>query len=205
MLTPIELPSHINTRPVDSAIAKKLRQMHQRIEVFQDCWNQHHAAQFVAADYELVYQTLTWLLEKHRPINRGFLEWGCGFATVACLADSLGLASYGVESHPDLIVQARQTISDWPATVELFHGDFLPPGAEDLAFDSTLPSVGHSGENPYEIWGVDLDDFGLVYSYPWPGEDQFHEDVFDRYAANEAMLLMFIGPNEMRAWRKSSR
>ncbi|MCA9139617.1 MAG: hypothetical protein KDB00_22745 [Planctomycetales bacterium] len=202
MLKPIEISTGVDTRAIPTVIAAKLAAMRLRIEAFQDCWDQHHAAQFVAADYELVYQTLAWVSETQASIGRRFVEWGCGFATVACLADALGWNAYAIEAHADLISEARKTIADWPAKVDLFAGNFLPPGADDLAADPTLPSLGHGGQSAYGAWETDLDDFSLVYSYPWPGEDEFHEDVFDRYAAVGAMLLMFVGPNEMRLMRK---
>lgn len=203
MLQPIELPSHVNTRAIPEAVSSKLALMRARIEAFQDCWDQHHAAQFVAADYELVFQSLEFIKQHQPAIGTRFLEWGCGFGAVACLADGLGYSSHAIEAHSDLIQQAQKTIAEWPARVELFAGNFLPNGAEELAFDPTLPSLGHPGQSAYEAWGLELDDFAFVYSYPWPGEDEFHEEVFDRHAAKGAMLLMFIGPNEMRLWRKT--
>lgn len=202
MLKSIEIPSHVNELPIPQAVTDQLASMRARIEAFQDRWDQHQAEQFVAADYELVYQTLTWLKRHHPPIGNRFLEWGCGFAAVACLADQLGWNSHAIEAHPDLIEQAKKTVAMWPARVDLFGGNFLPAEAAELSFDPTLPSLGHGGDSAYDAWGLDLDDFALVYSYPWPGEDEFHEDVFDRDAGIGAMLLMFIGPNEMRAWRK---
>ncbi|KAA5543835.1 class I SAM-dependent methyltransferase [Roseiconus nitratireducens] len=202
MLQAIELPSLVNSERLPAEIAERLASLRLRIEHFQDCWDQHRAEQFVAADYELVFQALRWLGECQPMIGRRFLEWGCGFAVVSCLADQLGWNAHAVEAHPDLVPQAEKTIRQWPARVELFAGNFLPHQAESLAADPTLPSLGHGGPSPYEAWDLDLDDFALVYSYPWPGEDEFHEDVFDAYAAPGALLLMFIGPNEMRLWRK---
>ncbi len=202
VLVPIEIPPRMDERPVPLNVLKSLRQIEERIERFQDCWNQDSAEQFVAADYGLVYQHLDWITENQPSIGRRFLEWGCGFATVACLADDLDWASYAIESHIDLVKQARLTMQQCGANIELFEGNFLPSSAEQLAADPMLPSLGHPGESPYEVWDLEIDDFSLIYSYPWPGEDEFHEDVFDRFAANGAMLLMFIGPNEMRLWRK---
>ena len=204
MLQEIHLPRRINDRPIPAEILDRLAVMRTRVETFEDSWNQHHAAQFVAADYELVFQAIDWLLADGLVMGRRFVEWGCGFATVACLADWLGLDAWAIEAHADLLSQAQQTIEQWSASVELFDGNFLPRGAEELALDPTLPSLGHGHQPAYECWGVDLDDFALVYSYPWPGEDEFHEDVFDKFASPGAVLLMFIGPNEMRAWRKQN-
>ena len=190
---------------MDPDLADKLAVMRHRIEMFQDCWEQHRAEQFVAADYELVCRAIRWIGDSQPVIGKRFLEWGCGFAAFACLAESLGWSVHAVEAHPDLVCQAQQTIRWWPAKVDLVTGNFLPPGAEQLTADPTLPSLGHGGTSAYEQWGLDLDDFDLIYSYPWPGEDTFHEDVFDRYAAHGALLLMFVGPNELKLWRKCRR
>ncbi|MEM0925495.1 MAG: class I SAM-dependent methyltransferase, partial [Planctomycetota bacterium] len=151
-----------------------------------------------------VFRSLGWIVETQPLIGRRFLEWGCGFATVACLASELGLASFGIEAHDDLVEQASETIAAWRTDVELVRGNFLPRAAESLADDPTLPSLSHGGSVAYEEWDLGIDDFAIIYSYPWPGESQFHEDVFDRYAEVGAILLMFIGPNDMRAYRKLS-
>ena len=189
--------------------------MHARIEAFQDRWDVPQIEQFVAADYELVYQTLDWVRESQLLIGNRFLEWGCGFATVTLIADQLGFEAIGIESEATLIKQGRKTIEDWwnvvsqeagPASPasrppELFCGNFLPPGADRLADDPTLPSLGHQVVSAYEQIGLDLDDFAVVYSYPWPGEDEFHEAVFEKHAAPGAILVQFAGPNDTRAWR----
>lgn len=177
----------------------------QRIEAFQDCWDKNQIEQFVAADYELVYQSLTWLLETQPTIGRRFLEWGCGFAVVAALASSLELDAIGIEAESDLLAQGRRTIDSWNVPVELIHGNFLPAGCESIADDPTLPSLGHAVDCGYRQIDSQLDDFAIVYSYPWPGEDDFHNQVFDRYAAVGAVQIMFCGPNDVRAFRKTDR
>lgn len=198
-----------------------------RIETFQDRWDVEQIEQFVAADYLLVYQTLAWLRGSQMMIGNRFLEWGCGFAAVTLIADSLGWDCIGVESESTLIGHGRKTVADWcdmlrdeaaadPAShsavdhpparpPELIRGNFLPGGADRLADDPTLPSLGHDCEPVYRSLGLELDDFSVVYSYPWPGEDEFHESVFDRYAARGAVLVQFCGPNDVRAWRAVSR
>ncbi|MEM6468559.1 MAG: class I SAM-dependent methyltransferase [Planctomycetota bacterium] len=205
MLRRIEFEPNLDSEPIPPDVHDKLHEVRLRIQQFQDCWDQHHAAQFVAADYELVFRALNWIVKTQLPIGGRFLEWGCGFATVACLATELGMAAHGIEAHPDLIAQARHTAAQWPADLSLFHGNFLPSGSEDLAEDPTLPSLGHGGKAAYESWDLRLDEFAIVYSYPWPGESQFHEDVFERHAEFGAVLLMFVGPNEVEAYRKVRR
>ena len=202
MLERIEVPSSVDQRPLPPEIRLGISGATRRIETFQDRWDRRQIEQFVAADYELVYQTLSWLLETVPLSGRRFLEWGSGFSVVCALAASLGLDAIGIEAEPDLLSEGRRTITNWGVEVELIHGNFLPPGAEGLADDPTLPSLGHPAPCGYAALGLDLDDFAIVYAYPWPGEDDFHEFVFHRYAAPGEVLVLFRGPNDMAVWRK---
>lgn len=204
MLEPIEIPSDVDEVDVPVRIRQWISEGRQRIETFQDCWDRPLIEQFVPADYELVYQSLCWT-KSHQPmIGNRFLEWGCGFAIISALASTLDFDCIGIEAEDELLQQGRQTIAAWEVDLELSHGNFLPQGAEDLADDPTLPSLGHPVGSVYDRLGLDLDDFALVYTYPWPGESDFHESVFDRYGAKGALLMLFRGPNEMRLWRKTS-
>ncbi|MCM2372025.1 class I SAM-dependent methyltransferase [Aporhodopirellula aestuarii] len=222
MLQPISLPRNLDARPIPTTIHAMVHDLRCRIEAFQDRWDVPQIEQFVAADYELVYQTLDWLRESQMMIGNRFLEWGCGFAAVTLIADSLGWDCIGIESESTLLTHGHQTVADWCQTLrsnddvtsnhtatlsavpELVRGNFLPTGSESLADDPTLPSLGHDTENAYRKLGLELDDFAVVYSYPWPGEDEFHELVFDRHAARGAILVQFCGPNDVRAWRAVS-
>jgi hypothetical protein len=203
VLTRIIIPSSVDEFPVPADVQRRIERARARIEAFQDRWDRPQIEQFVAADYTLVYQSLCWLRQRQPTIGQRFLEWGSGFAVVSALAAQLGFDAIGIEAEPDLLREGGKTVRDWEAAVELVHGNFLPPGGESLADDPTLPSLGHPVASGYEQLGMDLDDFAVVYAYPWPGEDGFHESVFDRYAAAGAMLMLFCGPNDIRLWRKA--
>ncbi len=225
MLQSISLPSDLDQRPIPRQVHAMVHDLRNRIEAFQDRWDVPQIEQFVAADYELVYQTLDWLRQSQLMIGNRFVEWGCGFAAVTLIADALGWDAFGIESESILIEHGRTTVVDWCQSLrgdltdkgprshceptarppELILGNFLPAGAEDLADDPTLPSLGHAASSAYDKLGLELDDFAVVYSYPWPGEGEFHEQVFDRHAARGALLVQFCGPNDMRAWRAVSR
>lgn len=203
MLHPIEIPSSVDETPIPDNVGRAIDDSLQRIEAFQDRWDRPQIEQFVAADYRLVYQSLDWTRKTQSMIGQRFLEWGCGFAVVSAMAETLQFHPIGIESEIDLLHEGQKTMRRWELDLELVHGNFLPPGAEDLADDPTLPSLGHEIESAYQSIGLDLDDFAIVYAYPWPGEDDFHEQVFDRYAARGALLMLFCGPNDVRLWRKS--
>ncbi len=203
MLEQVDPPASIAEFNVPTDVEKRLDRARRRIQAFQDRWDRPQMEQFVAADYVHVYQTLRWLNENQFTIGKRFLEWGCGFAIVSAIADSLGWDAIGIEAENDLLTEGRKTIVEWDSAAELIHGNFLPPGAEALADDPMLPSLGHPVSCGYRQLGMDLDDFAIVYAYPWPGEDKFHEAVFDCYAARGAMLVLFCGPNDIRLWRKT--
>jgi hypothetical protein len=203
VLSRILLPPAIDESAIPADIGRGIERARRRIEAFQDRWDRPQIEQFVAADYELVYQSLCWAIATQPLIGRRFLEWGCGFAVVSSLAALLGLDAIGIEAESDLLREGRKTIADWPVAVELVHGNFLPHGSESLADDPMLPSLGHRVPCGYNQLGLDLDDFGIVYAYPWPGEDDFHEAVFDRFAARGALLMLFLGPHDLRVYRKT--
>lgn len=174
------------------------------IQRFQDRWDRTLIEQFVASDHQLVYAALQSISERRLVSGKRFCEWGCGFAVISCLADSLGWDTIAIEAEADLIPQAQKTIAEFGASVELWHGNFLPSGAERLADDNYLPSLGHREANVYDSIGLAVDDFDLIFAYPWPGEGDFLEDVFERYAALGACFLTFNGPYDLRLVRKVS-
>lgn len=204
MLTRIQIPSSVDSTPIPDELAARITSARGEIEAFQDRWDRPQIEQFVAADYHLVYQCLNWTLQFQPRLGQRFLEWGSGFSIVSAIAAEMGLNSFGIEAESDLLAMGRKTIQTWNVSVELVEGNFLPPGAAQLSDDPMLPSLSHDVADGYQTIGLDLDDFALVYSYPWPGEDDFHEFVFDRYAASGALLMLFCGPNDVRLWRKAN-
>ncbi len=199
----IAIPSSVADSGVPIEIRHWISDARTRIETFQDRWDRRPIEQFVAADYELVYQALRWTLETQSLIGRRFLEWGCGFATMTALAATLNLDAIGIESEPTLFAQGQKTLAEWGVQAELVQGNFLPVAADSLADDPTLPSLGHERSDAYRSLGLEIDDFAIVYAYPWPGEDDFLEAVFTQYAAPGAYLLLFCGPNDVRLLRRS--
>ena len=204
VLTQIQIPSSVDTTPIPTELATRITSARYEIEAFQDRWDCPQIEQFVAADYPLVYQCLNWTLQSQTLLGQRFLEWGSGFSIVSAIAAEMGLNAFGIEAERDLLAMGRKTIQTWNVSVELDEGNFLPPGAALLADDPMLPSLSHEVADGYAKIGLELDDFAMVYAYPWPGEDDFHEFVFDRYAASGALLMLFCGPNDVRLWRKTN-
>jgi SAM-dependent methyltransferase len=205
VLEEINIPSNVIERSIPSEVFGWIVEARRRVQAFQDRWDRPQIEQFVACDYELVYQVLDWMLEARLPQGRRFLEWGCGFSAVCGLAAYLGLDVVGVEAEEELLKQGRRLIADWGQPAELVHGNFLPGQSESLADDPTLPSLGHPVAECYGQIGLEVDDFAVVFAYPWPGEEDFLADVFSAHAAPGALLLQFCGPYDARLFRKSVR
>lgn len=204
MLCSIAIPSEIDRWPLEAGLEERIASAMGRIEAFQDRWDRPQLEQFVAADFRHVCQALQWIRATQFIIGNRFLEWGAGFAVVAAIASHLGFDAVGIESEADLIREGKKTARGWDVNVELIHGNFLPRNAESMSHDPSFPSLGHPVDSAYDTLGMDLEDFAIVYGYPWPGEDVFHSAVFDRYAAPGALMLLFCGPNDLRLVRKQS-
>lgn len=201
-LVRIELPNGIDVTPIPLDVETALRQSHLRIQAFQDRWDQPQIEQFVASDYELVFRVIRWIVEQRMMTGNRMLEWGCGFGVVAALGSILGLDVTGIEAEKRLLCEAETTMKEFGVPVELVWGNFLPAGSESLSHNPDFPSIGHRVPCAYQQIGSDLDDFSLVFGYPWPGEWAFHEAVFARYGAAGGLLVLFCGPNDVRVWRK---
>lgn len=184
-------------------IREFLREADQRIEAFaQD----RLVPGFVPSDFPTVYQALRNLTGSGLATGPRFCEWGSGFGVVTCLAAWLGLEAYGIEIDGDLVRAARQLAADFGVRAEFLQDSFIPPGSERsldagevAAWLTVQPSTVH------EEWGLDPEDFDLIFAYPWPDEEQVIDDLFQRHAAPGALLLTYHGREEVRLRRKIRR
>lgn len=204
-LVPIELPAGLFEHPIPGQIERLLEESERRTQVFHDRLAATAVEQFVASDHRLVYRTLAWIEAARLLSGRRFIEWGCGFAVNACAAASLGWDVIAVEAQAALLPEARQIIALWQQPVELLQANFLPAGAEQHSDDPYLPSLGHAAESVYTLLDMSLDDFDIVFAYPWPGEGDFIEEVFAMHAAAGAVLVCFRGPYEIAVLQKRLR
>ena len=200
MLKKIELC--IRDDPLPAEVLSWIIQSRQAVEAYQDVWDRNCIEQFVAADYELVYRALREIIQRKLATGRRFCEWGCGFGVITLLAASLKLDAIGIEAESELLGEAKKLAMQWPYAAEFIHGNFLMPNAQRFADDPTLPSLSHREPPAYRSMGLEIEDFAIVYGYPWPGEEFFFEAVFDAHAAPGSLLLLFCGAYDIRLMRK---
>jgi hypothetical protein len=199
----IRLQLPIDPDPLPQEVADWIAEGMRAVQAFQDIWDRRPIEQFVAADYELVYRAMRGICQAGYLTGNRFGEWGCGFGVIAGLAASLGFDAIGIEAEHRLLSEARKLQQSWPHRADLYEGNFLPTHAEQLATTDDLPSLAHDQLPVYGRIDLDVDDFAMIYAYPWPGEEEmFLESVFEHYAANGALLLLYHGSYDLRLWRK---
>jgi hypothetical protein len=156
---------------------------------------------FVAADYERVLRALLPL----RAPGLRFLEWGSATGVIAIMADLLGFEAYGIELDPGLVDSARGLAERFGSRARFVAGSFLPAGYRwrSSSGDTRLGTIG-VGVSGYAVLGMPLEEFDLVYAYPWSGEEPMMHDLMQRYGGRDARLLVH-GGGEVRVFRGGRR
>jgi hypothetical protein len=147
----------------------------------------HHFHPFVAAEYEVVIDALM----RHRGPNLRFLEWGAATGVITTAADLLGFDAYGIELEPSLVTTARALAKRFESRAKFVVGSFLPTGYQWRSRDGDrrTGTLG-IGESGYRELGLALDDFDVVFGYPWDGERELMLDLMNQYGRADAILLL---------------
>ena len=167
-----------NGEGLDAALSTRLMLLHHigrdlwhrfDTEVRQEIWHP-----FVAADYERVLQALLPL----RSPGQRFLEWGSATGVITIMADLLGFEAYGIELDPELVAMANELAKRFDSGARFVAGSFLPTGYKwrPPSGDGRLGTIG-DGPSGYLALNRPLEDFDLVFAYPWNGEEPMMHDL----------------------------
>lgn len=142
---------------------------------------------FVAADYRVVLETLVSL----RAPGLRFLEWGSATGVITVMADLLGFDAYGIESDGALVEQARGLARRHDSAASFTAGSFLPTGYgfSDGEGDARMGTIADRASAYFEL-GLRLDDFDLVFGYPWDGEKPMMLDLMKAHGRPGARFLL---------------
>jgi hypothetical protein len=163
---------------------------------------------FVPSDFTTIYHALNAITEANLASGTSLCEWGSGFGVVASLAAMLEYRASGIEIERSLVDAARRLSDDFGLPVEFVQGSFVPAGAEahaEKAFadsDADFFWLVTDADNAYDELGLDPDDFDVIFAYPWPSEEPLIESLFEEYAAEGALLLMYNKFNSVHLRRK---
>ena len=142
---------------------------------------------FVAADYDRVLEALLAL----RAPGLRFLEWGSATGVITIMADLLGFEAYGIELDPELVEVARGLAARFDSGARFVAGSFIPAGYRyrPTGGDGRLGTIG-DGSSAYPELKHPLEDFDLVYAFPWHGEEPMMVDLMRAYGGRGARLLL---------------
>jgi hypothetical protein len=206
-LVEIEISNHSSILPEE--IVAFLSEADLRISQFlENC--PRRATSFVPSNFKTVYHALQAITDANLASGNSMCEWGSGFGVVASLASMLEFTACGIEVDQDLVDASRRLADDFGLPVEFAQGSFIPSGAESLAEEAyTDNNAAYSwlitdADDGYEELQCGLEDFDVVFAYPWPGEDYLIASLFEKYAAEGALLLTYDYPETVYLRRKLS-
>lgn len=162
-------------------------------EVRQDEWHP-----FVPADYDQVLRTLLPL----RAPGLRFLEWGSATGVITIMADLLGFEAYGIELDAQLVDVARGLADRYHSNARFAAGSFLPAGYRyhSRSGDDRIGTIGF-GRSGYPELGHPLEDFDIVFAYPWHGEEEMMLDLMRSYGGSGARLVLHGAREGARIYR----
>lgn len=156
---------------------------------------------FIPSDYEQVWQALAAITREH-PDARRLLEWGSGFGVIVGFGALLGLEAHGIEIEDNLVTSANELLAEHDLSTTTVQGSFVPMDFVDEGLDDLETRTVLGQPDAYDTLGRDLDDFDLVFAYPWPTEEELYREIFRRGADYGAILLTWSRQEGIRAYRK---
>lgn len=165
---------------------------------FDDTFRRRHFHPFVPADYDIARNLLSSL----RPPGLRFLEWGSATGIIAIMADMMGFDAYGIEIDASLVATAREVAARHGSAARFAVGSFLPAGYRFRTRDGDgRTGTIADGPSGYLELGRALEDFDVVFGYPWGGEEAVMRDVIQQYGRSDALLLLYDSDNHVRGYR----
>lgn len=157
---------------------------------------------FIASEYEVVQEALV----AHRAPGLTFLELGSASGVITIMADLLGYQASGIELDLSLTATSREMAARFGSSARFVNGSFFPSGYTFHGADGEVRTgTMGAGTSGYLELGRALDDFDVVFGYPWGGEEPVLLDLMKRYGNPESLLLMHSVNDGVLAYRGGKR
>lgn len=182
-----------------------------RIERYFGRYPKKRVPRFIASDYEAAYRMLRAIREQDLCPGNAFCEWGSGFGIITIMAALLEFDACGIEIEPALVEEAIALATGFDSQAEFICGSYIPAGFEyytdgigntsSLTRTAVLPSDWLRGSCEFSN-EVEIEDFDLIFTFPWPGEAELIENLFELQAAEGALLMTYDETDGMHIQRK---
>ena len=157
-------------------------------EIWDRNRDEHAFRSYVSADYEEVFKALLGL----RGQVLSVLEWGSGLGIVTIMASRMGFDAYGIEAEDGLVEFAETLAEQYGPQATFSHGSFIPDAfqwAPSNGDESIATFIDQA--DGYDQFDMELRDFDLIYSYPWPDEHPLYHNILKQYGGPGAMFLSY--------------
>jgi len=175
--------------PAHHALLVEFKLLWERADAIWDSYQNHSEFEsYVSADYHSVFHALVTL--KVEGIR--FIEWGSGLGVVTIMADRLGYEAVGIEAKDLLVDFAEDLATEFNSDAEFGRGSFIPDEFEwnPASGDESIRTIIDVPDGYGEL-GIELRDFDLIYSYPWPTEHALYHNVMKQHANPHSALLTY--------------
>ena len=198
-LTELDIPS--GSEPLPPEVDAFLTDAENRIELYFE----HRAKRigFFPSDYSGAYRLLR-ALHQQDDQARTLCEWGSGFGVVCGLAALAGFKAWGIEIDPLLVSASRILLRAYDLDVEILEGSFIPRAyaeTEQFSDSDTLTILSSAGADIERELAID--DFDIIFAFPWPTEHEMFHDLFARFAADGALLITYDFTEGFHLFRKT--
>jgi hypothetical protein len=184
-------------------VARFIVDAQSRIDSFIESHLAEPIHSFVPSDFPLVYGAVRYVADEHLAAGPLFCEWGSGAGVVTCLAAMVGFDACGIEFETDLVGLSIRLARHYHLKADFCHGNFVPHGGQKIAEEvSEFEWLAVGGPDPYDQMDLEIDDFDVVFAYPWPGEERVIERLFERFASDGALLITYNGIEGVRLFRR---
>ncbi|MGI9244307.1 MAG: hypothetical protein ACR2RV_26145 [Verrucomicrobiales bacterium] len=167
---------------------------------------------FIPSDPLAIFRAIDFVTGADLPLGRVFCEWGSGFGVATGIAALLGYEAYGIEIEPSLVDASESLADEQGLEFTILNTSYIPEGFESYAAvggeELVLPeSFSDHGDGfdqipVYDGMPYSTDEIDLFFVYPWPGEQEFMQQLFEAVATEGAILLTYLEDGEVSVHQK---
>ena len=120
-----------------------------------------------------------------------FLECGSGLGVATIMASRIGYEAYGIEAKSSLVEYSTNFSNQLGCDAVFANGSFIPDEFEWNPATTDEP-VRTFIDVPaaFDALEMSLQDFDLIYAYPWPTEYSLYLDFFDSVCTTGRTFFM---------------
>ncbi len=196
-----------STIAIPTDVVALMTEVDTRIDAYLSQDIKKRAPRYVPSNADEAYQAFALIQRDGLAEGTRFCEWGSGFGMITALAAALGFDATGIEIVDALHRESVSLANDLGISATFVCENFIPNGFEysengtgeagALTNSALLPSQEQDREAYFEN-DYPIEEFDIIFCYPWPGEAALVEDLFDATASDGTLLVTYCETDRIR-------